>query len=84
MLQAEQIAGPMGPDVLTLQSEEREQELEAEPSNGGGLAVATSPPRTRLVAESELLEYLPRAPDARDPPCQWRPDHRAHRACLAG
>ena len=49
----------MGPDVLTLQSEEREQELEAEPSNGGGLAVATSPPRTRLVAESELLEYLP-------------------------
>ena len=26
---------------------------------GGGLAVATSPPRTRLVAESELSEYLP-------------------------
>jgi hypothetical protein len=50
----------MGPDVLTLQSEDSAPEIKAELSNGGGLAVATSPPRTRLVAESELLEYLPK------------------------
>jgi hypothetical protein len=58
--QAEQIAGPMGPDVLTLQTEESAPEIETETSNGGGLAVATVPPRTRLVAEAELSEYVPK------------------------
>jgi hypothetical protein len=59
--QAEQVAGPMGPDVLTLQTEELAPEIDTEPSNGGGLAVATMPPpRTRLVAEAELFEYLPK------------------------
>jgi hypothetical protein len=58
--QAEQIAGPMGPDVLTLQSEELTSESEPETSTSGGLAVAMAPPRTRLVAESELLAYLPK------------------------
>jgi hypothetical protein len=58
--QAEQIAGPMGPDVLTLQAEEFGPEPETETSTGGGLAVATVPPRTRLVAESELIAYLPK------------------------
>jgi hypothetical protein len=47
--QAEQIAGPMGPDVLTLQTEELAPKIETEMSNGGG-----------LVAESELSEYVPK------------------------
>jgi len=60
--QAEQIAGPMGPDVLTL------QEPDSPSSNGkpdvasdagdGGVAVATAPPRTRLTAETEMNDYV--------------------------
>jgi len=62
--QAEQIAGPLGPDVLTLQAPEFPPELDIEePSSGGlavattGLAVATVPPRARLVDEVEMSEY---------------------------
>jgi hypothetical protein len=61
--QAEQIAGPLGPDVLTL------QEPDVPPSNGkpvtssneedgGGVAVATAPPRVRLTAETEMNDYV--------------------------
>ena len=60
--QAEQIAGPMGPDVLAL------QEPDAPHANGkpgaqpadepGGVAVATAPPRTRLTAETETNDYI--------------------------
>lgn len=54
--QAEQIVGPMGPDVLTLQSAERENgDVAADGS--GGIAVATAPPRTRFVASTEMDEY---------------------------
>ncbi len=53
--QAEQIAGPMGPDVLTLQAPEGPGEPERPGS--GGLAVATAPPRVKLVAEAELADY---------------------------
>lgn len=58
--QAEQIAGPLGPDVLTLQ----ETDL---PANGpvshgsernGGVTVATVPPRMRLTAEAEMNDYV--------------------------
>ncbi len=58
--QAEQIAGPLGPDVLTL------QEPEPSPngthagysSGGGGVAVATAAPRTRMTAEAEMNDYV--------------------------
>ena len=57
--QAEQIAGPMGPDVLTLQMPEMTSEFDtAEAPSGGGLAVATAPPRAWLVDEAEMNEYV--------------------------
>jgi hypothetical protein len=59
--QAEQIAGPLGPDVLTLQ----EPDL---PRNGkhstageafrGGVAVAAQPPRMRHTTEAEMNDYV--------------------------
>lgn len=55
--QAEQIAGPMGPDVLTLQTQ-GPAERGGEPSEDGGVAVATASPRTRVVAEAELDGYV--------------------------
>jgi hypothetical protein len=57
--QAEQLAGPLGPDVLTLQYADV-------PGNGtdssslssnGGVAVATAPPRMRITAEAEMENY---------------------------
>jgi hypothetical protein len=56
--QAEQIAHPLGPDVLTLQTQELATELDAEGPAEGGLAVATAPPRTRLMEEAEMNEYV--------------------------
>jgi hypothetical protein len=60
--QAEQIAGPLGPDVLTLQIPESPESNGAEPSattgGKGGLAVATSPPRPKLIAEAEMNDYV--------------------------
>jgi hypothetical protein len=53
--QAEQIVGPMGPDVLTLQS--RDEPETDEGTESGGLAVAVAAPRARLVAEAEIDEY---------------------------
>ncbi len=56
--QAEQIAGPLGPDVLTLQeSNGTPNEPVAQPS-GGGIAVATAPPRMRVAAEAEMNDYV--------------------------
>jgi len=58
--QAEQIIGPLGPDVLTLQTAQP-------PANGhagngtatipGTVAVATAPPRTRLTSVMDLADY---------------------------
>src|SRR5437762_3908580 len=59
--QAEQIAGPFGPDVLTLQA----NESPAPGANGAGnaspaipigIAVATAPPRPRLTASAETSD----------------------------
>ena len=54
--QAEQIAGPLGPDVLTLReinvSEHRADET------SGGVAVAAVPPRTRMTSEAEMDDYV--------------------------
>lgn len=55
--QADQIAGPLGPDVLTLQSSEFSWEPETEEPSSGGLAVAMVPPRAKLVDEVEMSEY---------------------------
>jgi hypothetical protein len=65
--QAEQIVGPFGPDVLTLQTAEPAPETEPEVVSNGGVAVAaatvsvaTCPPRARLVDEVELSDYTAR------------------------
>lgn len=59
---AEQIAGPLGPDVLTLQwtaaSANGNESGEAALRDGGGLAVAMVPPRARLTAEAEMDDYV--------------------------
>jgi hypothetical protein len=59
--QAEQIAGPFGPDVLTLQEPETfSNSTNATPSTSeeaGGVAVATAPPRVRITAEAEFRDY---------------------------
>jgi hypothetical protein len=57
--QAEQIAGPYGPDVLTLQSDElpTANGHPASSSGRGGIAVATAPPRARVTAAAEMDEY---------------------------
>jgi Protein of unknown function (DUF4058) len=56
--QAEQIAGPLGPDILTLQTPEPQPESDGEEERGEGLAVATVPPRARLVDEAEMNDYV--------------------------
>jgi len=55
--QAEQIGGPLGPDVLTWQTPELPPEPGIEEPSSGGLAVATVPPRTRLLDEVEMSDY---------------------------
>lgn len=54
---AEQIAGPVGPDVLTLQTAEADGD---EPTAGtsGPVAVAALPPRVRYIAVAEHDAYL--------------------------
>src|SRR5437667_3095268 len=53
--QAEQIAGPLGPDVLTLQETDGFPPAAA---SAGGLALALPPPRARLTAEAEMNDYV--------------------------
>jgi hypothetical protein len=56
--QAEQIAGPLGPDVLTLQEADAPANGAAAQSAGGGIAVATAPPKARVIAEAEMSDYV--------------------------
>lgn len=58
--QAEQIAGPLGPDVLTLQVPDTPVNGSSDlpSSTGGGVAVSTAPPRMRLTAEAEMDDYI--------------------------
>lgn len=57
--QAEQIAGPFGPDVLTLQVPDTPVNGTAGLSSptGGGVAVSVAPPRMRMTAEAEMDDY---------------------------
>ncbi len=58
--QAEQIAGPFGPDVLTLQMPDTpvNGDTGAPVSSNGGVAVSVAPPRMRLTAETEMDDYV--------------------------
>src|SRR5689334_3377780 len=58
--QAEQIAGPLGPDVLTLEESDAPPNGAVTPSTTGtaGIALAVSPPRARLVGEAEMNDYV--------------------------
>jgi hypothetical protein len=58
--QAEQVAGPMGPDVLTLQMPEPSGNGSGAQPVGGGLAVATAPPRARWTAAADMHDYVSR------------------------
>lgn len=59
--QAEQIAGPLGPDVLTLQTPDisgNGSNPSSSTEGTGGLLVMTSPPRPKLIAEDEMNDYV--------------------------
>jgi hypothetical protein len=56
---AEQHAGEVGPDVLTLRRP-RSAEPELDADEQGGIAVATDPPRVEFTATSELKAYTAR------------------------
>ncbi len=59
--QAEQIAGPLGPNVLTLQANGPSAgETTGDPAEPGCLAVASAPPRPRLVGEVMMDDYVSR------------------------
>ena len=82
--QAEQIAGPMGPDVLTFQVPEMTPEFDTpEAPGGGGLAVATAPRGlARRRGRDERLR--PEAEDAGHPARQRRSVRGPDRARVAG
>lgn len=56
---AEQIIGPYGPDVLTLQ-EIAHENWTSGAEEAGGLAVKTQPPKTRMIVETEADDYVPK------------------------
>src|SRR5262249_42275116 len=58
--QAEQIVGPLGPDVLTLQTNGYPaiETTSSGPAGVGGLALATVPPRPRLTAAAAMDDYV--------------------------
>lgn len=56
---AEQIAGGLGPDVLTLQHPANGKPLRSEPS--GGLALAVAPPRVEFRLRTEADQYAAKA-----------------------
>ncbi|MBM4090756.1 MAG: DUF4058 family protein [Planctomycetes bacterium] len=56
--QAEQIAGPLGPDVLTLQETQETESGTDRSSTDQAMTVAMMPPRTRIRAEAEMNDYV--------------------------
>ena len=60
---AEQVVGGIGPDVLTLDSlspDEQDDGPNALLSDTGGAALATSPPKVRFTAETEMDRFVRR------------------------
>lgn len=55
---AEQVVGPFGPDVLTLQ--ETPPDNWTPKTENGGIAVKTSPPQTRWIVQSDNDDYVPK------------------------
>ncbi len=60
---AEQMAGPLGPDVLTLQAsadsaDETAYEAEDEGSGASVVTLAVAPPKVRYTAAAEMDEYV--------------------------
>ncbi|HKD36206.1 MAG TPA: DUF4058 family protein [Pirellulales bacterium] len=55
--QAEQFVGPLGPDVLTLQASLSSAVEQTGETGSGGVAVAETPPRSRMTAEARLDDY---------------------------
>src|SRR5690349_17848729 len=55
---AEQIAGPLGPDVLTLQESSPATDGTSAPAANGAVAVSVAPPRMRVSAEAEMDDYI--------------------------
>ncbi len=58
---AEQITGPMGPDVLTLRAPDIAGHRHSNKSNGAGVAVAERPPKVRFHMIAEASEYAEKA-----------------------
>ena len=57
--QAEQIAGPFAPDILTLQATDRlSNGAPSAGTNGGGIALATAPPPVSVTASAEADERV--------------------------
>jgi hypothetical protein len=58
--QAEQIVGPLGPDVLTVQTggSAADDALGNATGSSGGIAVASVPPRSRLTASATMDDYV--------------------------
>ncbi len=58
--QAEQIAGPLGPDVLTLREAIPNGPPPTHPldADAGAVTVATVPPRMRIKAEADMNDYV--------------------------
>ncbi|MGL6072793.1 MAG: DUF4058 family protein [Fimbriiglobus sp.] len=56
--QAEQIVGPLGPDVLALQTDDSNGHyVNGAESGSGGVAVAVAAPRPKLIAEGKMDAY---------------------------
>jgi hypothetical protein len=68
---AEQLAGGLGPDVLTLRAPDSDSRSAVEP--GGGIALALSPPRTQFHLRAEPNWY---AAKARSVVIRHTSDHR--------
>lgn len=57
----EQIAGGLGPDVLTLRRPDGDGTPPADASSEGGVALAAAPPRVRIRMRSEANQYAAKA-----------------------
>lgn len=55
---ADQVAGPLGPDLLTLQAPAEPSGEAPGTGDRGGLALATVPLRLRVTAEADMNEYV--------------------------